>query len=371
MIVGCVKEIKEQEFRVGLTPGCVLEYVKNGHKVLISKSAGEGSGFYDQDYATAGAELVDSAKEVFQRSDMIVKVKEPLEEEYGLFKKGQILYTYLHLAADRELTDAMLEKQIKGVAYETMQTTSGALPCLKPMSEIAGRLSIQEGTKYLEKTFEGRGVLLGGVPGVEKGKVVILGAGTVGINACKLAVGIGANVTIIDLNLSRLEYIDDLFGGRVNTLYSSEQNIINAIKEADLLVGAVLIPGAVAPKLIRREHLKYLKKGSVMVDVAVDQGGCFETTKATTHADPTFVIDGVVHYCVANMPGAVPRTSTLALTNATQSYGIQIANKGLEKACRENRTILTGLNVYMGNCTFNGVAEAFGLKYVAPEEVLA
>ena len=371
MIVGCVKEIKNEEYRVGLTPNCVREYVKNGHKVLIEKAAGDGAGFCDQDYIDAGATIIETAKEVFDQSDMIVKVKEPLPAEYGLFKPGQILYTYLHLAADKELTDAMLAAKIKGVAYETMVGPNRSLPCLAPMSEIAGRLSIQEGEKYLEKTFGGRGVLLAGVPGVEKGKVVILGGGNVGTNACKMAVGTGAQVTILDINLARLAYLDDIFGGKVQTLYSSEGNIIKAISDADLVVGAVLIPGAVTPKLVRKEHLQYMKKGAVLVDVAVDQGGCFGTTHATTHTDPIFEVDGIVHYCVANMPGAVPRTSTLALTNATLKYGVELANKGLEKACKENNTLLTGLNVYEGKITFKAVADAFGMEYVPAEQVIA
>ena len=301
---------------------------------------------------------------------MIVKVKEPLEQEYDLFKEGQILYTYLHLAADKSLTDAMLAKKIKGVAYETMEGPNRTLPCLMPMSEIAGRLSVQEGEKYLEKTYGGRGILLAGVTGVPKGNIVIIGAGNVGTNACKMAVGTNARVTILDLNLQRLQYIDDIFGGKVQTLYSSEENLVNSLKEADLVIGAVLIPGAKAPKLVRREHLKLMKKGAVMVDVAVDQGGCFETTHPTTHTDPIFVVDGIVQYCVANMPGAVARTSTQALTNATLNYGLEIANKGVEQACKDNHAIMTGLNVYEGKITFKGVADAFGMEYVKAEDAI-
>ena len=371
MIVGCVKEIKNEEYRVGLTPACVMEYIRHGHSVLIESSAGEGAGFEDEQYVNAGAEIAGCAKDVFDQSDIIVKVKEPLEQEYEFFREGQILYTYLHLAANRKLTEAMLKKKIIGIAYETMKASNGSLPCLKPMSEIAGRLSIQEGAKYLEKPFGGSGTLLGGLPGVEKGHVVILGAGVVGMNACKMAVGLNADVTVLDLNVDRLEYIDDIFGGRITTLYSSEKNLVTALNNSDLLVGAVLIPGAVAPKLIRYEHIKQMKKGSVIVDVAVDQGGCIETTHATTHREPVFIIEDVVHYCVANMPGAVPRTATMALTNATRAYGIQIADKGLEKAGRENETILTGINLYKGHCTYKAVADTFGLQYAKASSMIA
>jgi alanine dehydrogenase len=301
---------------------------------------------------------------------MIIKVKEPLPEEYDLFRQGQILYTYLHLAADERLTRAMLDKKLKAVAYETIETANRQLPCLKPMSEIAGRLSVQEGAKYLEKPFGGRGVLLGGIPGVQSGRVTILGAGVVGMNACKIAVGMGAQVTILDLNLERLAYIDDVFSGYVTTLYSNEQNIAESIKHADLVIGAVLIPGAAAPKLIQREHLSYMQKNAVMVDVAVDQGGCFATTRATTHHDPTFVVDDVVHYCVANMPGAVPRTSTLGLTNTTLKYGLQIADRGVESACLENPEIKKGLNAYLGHCTYKAVADTFGMAYIPAEDVI-
>ena len=371
MKVGCLTEIKKQEYRVGLTPNCASAYVTHGHEVYIQAGAGEGSGFMDEEYRAAGAKIIPDAKSVYDSCDMIVKVKEPLAEEYSLFHEGQILYTYLHLAADKELTDTMLAKKVKGVAYETIQTDNGSLPCLKPMSQIAGRLSIQEGAKYLEKPFDGRGMLLGGVPGVERAKVVVLGGGTVGANACKIAVGMGADVTVLDMNIDRLEYLDDIFNGKLKTLYSTKANIEAALKDADLVVGCVLIPGAVAPKLVRKEHLKIMKKGAVIVDVAVDQGGCIETTKATTHSNPTFILDGVVHYCVANMPGAVPRTSTLALTNITLKYGLEIADKGLEKACKEDKAIKRGLNIYNGKCTFKGVADAFGLPYVCADEVIA
>lgn len=368
MTIGCPKEIKKHEYRVGLTPHCVKAYVKAGHTVLVEKGAGEGSGFEDAEYKDAGAKLVD-AKEAWG-ADMVVKVKEPLKEEYGFFRKDLLLYTYLHLAADKELTDAMLASGMKGVAYETMQTDDGKLPCLTPMSEIAGRLSAQEGAKFLEKPFGGRGVLLGGVPGVERGKAAVLGGGVVGTNACKMLVGMGAEVTVLDINTDRLAYLDDIFQGHITTLVSNEGNIEKIARESDLIVGAVLIPGAKAPKLIRKEHLKMMKKGAVLVDVAVDQGGCFETTHATYHDDPIFVVDGVTHYCVANMPGAVARTSTLALTNSTLRHGLQLATKGVEKACSESNILLKGLNIYDGKCTFKGVADAFGLEYVPAEKVI-
>lgn len=363
MTVGLIKETKRHEYRVGMTPDNAKEYINHGHTVLVEAGAGEGSGFSDKQYAAAGAAIVAGAKEVWGRSDMIVKVKEPLEPEYELMREGQTLFTYLHLAADRALTQALLSKKVKGVAYETVTDRRGLLPLLLPMSEIAGRLSIQEGAKYLEKPFGGKGVLLSGVPGVPKGKIVIVGGGTVGLNACKVAVGMGADVTIIDLNVERLAYIDDLFGGRVHTLYSTPQNIENAVALADLVIGAVLIPGAGTPKLIKRAYLKAMEPGSVIVDVAVDQGGCCETTHATYHNDPTYVVDGVVHYCVANMPGATPRTSTLALTNVTLRYGLAIADKGIEKAAMEDRSFYTGLNTYGGKCTCKGVADALGIQY--------
>ena len=331
MKVGCVKEIKNNEFRVGMTPGCVIGYKNAGHEVYIEKGAGVGSGFLDEEYEAAGAIMIDTAKEVWDTVDMMIKVKEPLPAEYPLFHEGLILYTYLHLAADKPQTDALLDAKVKGVAYETLfDPRNGGLPLLAPMSQIAGRLSIQEGAKYLEKTFGGEGVLLAGVPGTPKAKVVILGGGNVGTNACKIAVGMGADVTIMDISLPRLAYLDDIFGARIQTLVSTDANIEKAVKEADLVIGSVLIPGKAAPKLFKQKYLKEMKPGAVFVDVAVDQGGCGETTKVTYHDDPIYVVDGVVHYCVGNMPGAVPRTSTIALTNATLSYGLQIANKGLE-----------------------------------------
>ena len=370
MIIGLPKEIKSFEFRVGLVPSNVSDYVAAGHTVLVEAGAGLGSGFADQEYIDAGAEILENAADVWAKADMIVKVKEPLECEYKYFREGLIIYTYLHLADNKPLTDAMLKAKVKGVAYETIIGRTGNLPCLAPMSHIAGRLSIQEGAKYLEKTFGGRGVLLAGVPGVACGNVVVLGGGNVGANACKMAVGMGANVTVLDLNLARLEYLDDIFQKQVTTLYASRGNVLEAIKTADLVVGAVLVPGAVAPKLIRKEDLKLMKKGAVIVDVAIDQGGNAETSHATTHDDPIYEVDGIIHYCVANMPGAVSRTSTQALANATLPYGSKLASKGVEAACKEDKGLMAGLNCYDGKITFAGVAEAFGMEYVAPETLI-
>ena len=370
MIIGLPKEIKSFEFRVGLVPSNVSDYVAAGHTVLVEAGAGLGSGFADQEYIDAGAEILENAADVWAKADMIVKVKEPLECEYKYFREGLIIYTYLHLADNKPLTDAMLKAKVKGVAYETIIGRTGNLPCLAPMSHIAGRLSIQEGAKYLEKTFGGRGVLLAGVPGVACGNVVVLGGGNVGANACKMAVGMGANVTVLDLNLARLEYLDDIFQKQVTTLYASRGNVLEAIKTADLVVGAVLVPGAVAPKLIRKEDLKLMKKGAVIVDVAIDQGGNAETSHATTHDDPIYEVDGIIHYCVANMPGAVSRTSTQALANATLPYGLKLASKGVEAACKEDKGLMAGLNCYDGKITFAGVAEAFGMEYVTPEALI-
>ena len=351
MRVGSVKEIKNNEFRVGLTPDNVAAYVAAGHEVYIEKGAGLGSGFTDGEYRRAGAVMLDTAKEVWDTVEMMVKVKEPLPPEYPLFHEGLILYTYLHLAADQVQTDALLEGKIKGVAYETLQEKDRSLPLLVPMSQIAGRLSIQEGAKYLEKRFGGEGVLLAGVPGTPKAKVVIIGGGTVGTNACKIAVGMGADVTIFDINLKRLEYLDDLFGSRIQTMVSNDVNIERAVTEADLVVGAVLIPGAITPKLFKEKYLKEMKPGAVFVDVAIDQGGCGETSHMTTHDDPIYIKDSIVHYCVGNMPGAVPRTSTIALTNATLRYGLMIAKEGLEAACRKSDVICSAVNTYDGKIT--------------------
>ncbi len=371
MRIGCVKEIKNNEFRVGLTPDNVKSYVNAGHQVFIEKDAGIGSGFATEEYAAAGAVILEDPREVWDQSEMMVKVKEPLKEEYQFFHEGLVLYTYLHLAADRELMDAMLEKKVKGVAYETLIEKDGSIPLLAPMSQIAGRLSIQEGAKYLEKPFGGAGVLLSGVPGVPKANIVILGAGNVGTNAAKIAVGMGANVTIIDINLQRLAYLDDIFGSRIQTLVSSDAVIEKAVANADLVVGCVLIPGKAAPKLMKKSYLSKMRPGSVIVDVAVDQGGCCETTRVTYHDDPTFVVDGVVHYCVGNMPGAVPRTSTIALTNATLRYGLQIAAAGLEAACANNPVIYSSINTYDGKITCKNVADSFGLAYTDAKEACA
>lgn len=359
MRVGCVKEIKNNEFRVGMTPDNAKAYVAAGHEVWIERGAGLGSGFTDGEYAAAGAKLCETAKEVWDGVEMMVKVKEPLPEEYPLFHDGLILYTYLHLAADKEQTDALLSGKVKGVAYETLIERDGSIPLLAPMSQIAGRLSIQEGAKYLEKIHGGEGVLLAGVPGTPKANVVILGGGNVGTNACKIAVGMGANVTILDVNLKRLAQLDDLFGARIQTLVSTDANIEKSVREADLVVGCVLIPGKAAPKIFKKKYLKEMKPGAVFVDVAVDQGGCGETTRVTYHDDPIFIEDGVVHYCVGNMPGAVPRTSTIALTNATLRYGLQIAERGLEGACKANDVIYSAINTYGGKLTCKNVADSF------------
>ena len=359
MIIGCVKEIKNNEYRVGLTPDNVRAYVKAGHTVLMETGAGSGSGFTDTEYAEAGAVMMNDPKSVWDGCEMMVKVKEPLEREFPLFHDGLILYTYLHLAADRPQLDALLAGRVKAVAYETLQEKDHSLPLLAPMSQIAGRLCIQEGAKYLEKRFGGRGILLAGVPGTPKANVVVLGGGTVGANACRMALGLGANVTVLDINLKRLEQLDNQFGGHIQTLVSSESNVERAVKEADLVIGSVLVPGGSTPKLFRQAYLKEMKPGSVFVDVAIDQGGCGESSHVTTHDDPVYTLDGVVHYCVGNMPGAVPRTSTIALTNATLRYGLQIAEKGLEEACRTSEAIASGVNTYAGKVTCRNVADSF------------
>lgn len=363
MKIGCVKEIKNNEFRVGLTPGNVKEYVLHGHQVLVEKGAGEGSGFADDAYAAAGASLFPRAADVWEESEMIVKVKEPLASEYAYLREGQIVYTYLHLAAAEPLTRAMLASGCKGVAYETLTDKDGSLPLLAPMSQIAGRLSVIEGAKYMEKPFGGSGVLISGVPGVNNAKVVILGGGVVGTNACRIALGMGADVTIMDVSLHRLAQLDDQFGGRIKTVFSTSASIEEELAAADLVIGAVLIPGASAPKLIHKSNLSKMQNGCVFVDVAVDQGGCAETTRATTHEVPTYTVDGVLHYCVANMPGAVSHTSTKALTNATLKYGLMIADLGLEEAARRDAGIQNAINIYRGACTCRGVADAFGLPF--------
>lgn len=359
MKIGCVKEIKNNEFRVGLTPDNVKSYVAAGHHVYVEMGAGIGSGFTDEEYVAAGASLLEDPKEIWQLVDMMVKVKEPLPEEYPLFREGLILYTYLHLAADREQMDALLDGKVKAVAYETLQETDGSLPLLAPMSQIAGRLAVQEGAKYLEKTYGGRGVLLAGVPGTPKANVVILGGGTVGTNACKIAVGMGANVTVLDISLKRLEQLDDMFGSCVQTLVSNDANIERAVMEADLVIGAVLIPGGSTPKLFKKAYLPEMKPGAVFVDVAIDQGGCGETSRVTMHDKPIFIEDGIVHYCVGNMPGAVARTSTIALTNATLRYGLEIANKGLEAAVAQSDVIASGVNCYGGKVCCQNLADSF------------
>jgi len=370
MIIGLPKEIKNNENRVALTPAGVAAMVKSGHTVYVQATAGIGSGFSDEDYVHAGATILPTIEEVYAIADMIVKVKEPIESEYKLIKKGQILYTYFHFASNKPLTDAMIASKAICLAYETVEMPDRSLPLLVPMSEVAGRMSIQEGAKYLEKTFGGYGVLLGGVPGVPPAKVLILGGGIVGTEAAKIAGGMGADVTIMDLSLKRLRYLDDIMPANVKTMMSNEYNIREMVRNHDLIIGAVLIPGAITPKLVTRDMLITMKPGTVMVDVAVDQGGCFETTKATTHDHPTFVIDNVIHYCVANMPGAVPRTSTLALTNATLAYALEIANKGWKKACIESEPLRKGLNVVDGKVVFKGVAEAFDLPYQDVQTVL-
>ena len=359
MKIGCVKEIKNNEFRVGLTPDNVKSYVAAGHHVYVEMGAGVGSGFADEEYVAAGASLLEDPAEIWQLVDMMVKVKEPLPCEYPLFHDGLILYTYLHLAADKQQMDALLDGKVKAVAYETLQETDGSLPLLAPMSQIAGRLAVQEGAKYLEKTYGGRGVLLAGVPGTPKANVVILGGGTVGANACKIAVGMGANVTVLDINLRRLEQLDDLFGSHIQTLVSNDANIERAVREADLVIGAVLIPGGSTPKLFKRSYLPEMKPGAVFVDVAIDQGGCGESSHVTTHDDPVFVEQGVVHYAVGNMPGAVARTSTIALTNATLRYGLEIADKGLERAVAESDVIASGINCYDGKICCKNLADSY------------
>ncbi|MBO4701715.1 MAG: alanine dehydrogenase [Lachnospiraceae bacterium] len=363
MKIGCVKEIKNNEFRVGLTPDNVKAYIAAGHHVYMEKGAGIGSGFSDNEYVDAGASLIDNAADVWNLVDMMIKVKEPLPEEYPLFREGLILYTYLHLAADKEQADALLTGKVKAVAYETIQETDRSLPCLAPMSQIAGRLSIQEGAKYLEKRFGGEGILLAGVPGTPKANVVILGGGTVGMNACKIAVGMGANVTILDVNLKRLEELDNMFGAHIQTLVSNDSNVERVVKDADLVIGSVLIPGGSTPKLFKKKYLPEMKDGAVFVDVAIDQGGCGESSHVTTHDNPVYIEEGVVHYCVGNMPGAVPRTSTIALTNATLRYGLQIAAAGLEEACKKSAVIESGVNCYAGKVTNANVAKALGYEY--------
>jgi alanine dehydrogenase len=364
MLVGILKEIKSEENRVSMTPAGVEVMKQNGHDILVEKAAGSGSGFEDAAYLSAGAEIVDTPGEIFQRAEMVMHVKEPLPPEYGLIRKDQIVFTYLHLAAAEELTHALIDSGSINIAYETIQKPDGSLPLLTPMSEVAGRMAIQQGAKYLEMAQGGHGVLLGGVPGVDPGTVVVIGGGIVGTNAAKMACGLGAKVYILDMSLDRMRYLSDVMPANCFMLMSSPATIRELVQRADVVVGAVLIPGAKAPKLVNRDMLKTMKPGAVLVDVAIDQGGCFETSKATTHSDPIYAVDGVVHYCVANMPGAVPKTSTMALTNATLPYAVEIANKGWKTAMQENEEIKLGANVIQGNVTYKGVADAFDLKYI-------
>ncbi len=370
MIIGVPKEIKNNENRVALTPAGALELTKRGNDVYVQSTAGMGSGFKDEEYVEAGAKILPTIEDVYGIAEMIIKVKEPIEPEYDLIKEDQLLFTYFHFASYEPLTKAMIKNKSVCLAYETVELPDRSLPLLVPMSEVAGRMAIQEGAKYLEKPLKGKGVLLGGVPGVAPGKVLILGGGIVGTQAAWMAAGLGARVTIMDISLPRLRYLADVMPANVDTIYSNEYNIRKLIKDHDLIVGAVLIPGAKAPKLISRDMLKEMQPGTVLVDVAVDQGGCIETCKPTTHADPTFIIDDVVHYCVANMPGAVPYTSTIALTNATLPYAIQLAEKGWKKACQDDLPLRKGLNVIKGEVVYKGVADAFGLPYVEVEKFL-
>lgn len=370
MIIGVPKEIKNNENRVALTPAGTQELVKRGHAVFVQTTAGVGSGFTDEEYTKAGAQMIADAAEVFNVAEMIMKVKEPVDGEYKLIKKDQLVFTYFHFASYEPLTRAMIASGAVCLAYETVERIDGSLPLLVPMSEVAGRMAIQEGAKYLEKPLKGRGILLGGVPGVKPAKVLILGGGVVGTNAAKIAAGMGADVTIMDLNINRLRYLDDVMPKNVHTVVSNEYTIRELVRECDLIIGGVLVPGAKAPKLITRDMLKTMRPGTVLVDVAVDQGGCIETCRPTTHEDPTYIIDDVVHYCVANMPGAVPYTSTLALTNATLPYAIRLANQGWKKASQESMELRNGLNVIQGEVVYKAVADSFGLPYTDVKKFL-
>ncbi len=369
MRIGIPREIKDNEYRVGMIPAGVHALVQGGHEVWVEQGAGLGSGIPDADYADAGATLAPDAATVWSQ-DMVVKVKEPVEPEFALLHPGQVLFTYLHLAPLPKLTDVLLERKVTGIAYETISDSEGRLPLLTPMSEVAGRMAVQVGASFLQKIHGGRGTLLPGVPGVPPGDVVVIGGGIVGLNSIKMALGLGANVTLLDTNLDRLRFIDDLFHGAVITLASNHHNLMAALCRADLLIGAVLIPGRAAPKIVTREMLKIMKEGAVIVDVAVDQGGCFETTHPTTHSDPVYTVDGIVHYCVANMPGAVPRTSTFALNNATLPYGLALANKGMERAVREDPGLWAGVNTYAGYITCKPVADSLGREWQPLEKLL-
>ncbi len=370
MIIGVPKEIKTNENRIALVPAGAEAFVSRGHTVYVEQGAGVGSGFPDESFVAAGAQILPTADAVWAKADMIMKVKEPIAVEWPRMRAGQVIYTYFHFAAAEELTRAVIKSKAIAVAYETVQLPNRELPLLTPMSEVAGRMAVQEGAKYLEKVFGGSGVLLGGVPGVAPANVAIIGGGVVGINAAKMAAGMGARVTILDISLERLRYLDDVLPANVTTLFSNRHNILDAIRVADLVVGAVLLPGAKAPHLVKREDLKLMKPGSVIVDVAVDQGGCVETIKPTTHENPTYFVEGILHYAVANMPGGVPRTSTLALTNATLSYGLRLARDGWKQACKDDPALALGLNVVEGKVVYPGVAEAFGLPLVSVASVL-
>ena len=370
MLIGIPSEVKDHEYRVGMVPAAVHSLVKAGHQVIIQRGAGLGSSIPDEDYVEAGAEIVPDAATVYSRAEMVVKVKEPIESEYPLLKRGQTLFTYLHLAPLPELTSVLLEKEITGVAYETIEDRQKRLPLLTPMSEVAGRMAVMVGATFLQKAHGGRGTLIAGVPGVPAGDVVILGGGIVGINSIHMAHGLGASVTVLDTNIDRLREIDDLFHGAITTLASNEYNLRNSLRRADLFIGAVLIPGRAAPKLVTRDMLKLMKEGAVVVDVAVDQGGCLETTHATTHSNPTYVVDGIVHYCVANMPGAVPRTSTFALNNVTLPYALALANKGVLAAAAADPGLQLGINTYKGHITYEAVAESQGRPYKPLKDLL-
>ncbi|MBS3808589.1 MAG: alanine dehydrogenase [Desulfobacterales bacterium] len=370
MILGILKEIKPEENRVAMTPAGVEMLRNKGHSVIVERNAGMGSGFENEAYLHAGAEIVEKAEEIYERSEMVMHVKEPLPAEYKWIREGQIIFTYLHLVTSKELTQALIESRAVCIAYETIQLSDGSLPLLTPMSEVAGRMAIQQGAKYLERTHGGHGVLLGGVPGVDPGNVLIIGGGTVGVNAARMACGLGAKVYILDTSLERLRYLSDIMPANCFMLVSNPATLREQIQRADVVVGAVLIPGAKAPKLITRDMLKSMKKGSVMVDVAIDQGGCFETSRPTTHSDPIFTVEGIVHYCVSNMPGAVPRTSTMALTNATMPYAVELADKGWKGAMKERPEFKAGANVVHGAVTLRAVAEAFDLEYKNIENLL-
>ncbi len=370
MLIGVPKEIKNHEYRIGLTPAGARELMAHGHQVMVQKDGGKAIGLTDEQYAKAGAEIVGGAEEIFQRADMIIKVKEPQPAECAMLRPGQVLYTYLHLAPDPEQTQALVASGVTAIAYETVTDNRGGLPLLAPMSEVAGRMSIQAGAHALEKAQGGSGILLGGVPGVKPAEVLVIGGGVVGLNAARMAMGLGAHVTILDRSIDRLKYVDELYGDRLTTIYSTHDAIEERLPYTDLVIGAVLIPGAAAPKLVSRAQLKLMRAGSVLVDVAIDQGGCFETSHPTTHQDPTYEVDGIIHYCVANMPGGVARTSTFALTNATLPFAVQLANKGARRALLDDPHLLNGLNVHAGKITYKAVAEDLGYPYVPAAQAL-